>query len=148
MNKIILIGRNTKDIELRYTPSNVAAAQFSLAVQRNFKNKEGNYDTDFINCVAYRNLAETIAKYIRKGDKLGVEGKLQNRSYDAQDGTKRYVSEVIVENIEFLEAKKQENASNEKITSTDASNDLDIPQNYKTNYEETEIKLSDDDLPF
>lgn len=107
MNKIILIGRLTKEPELRHTTSNIEVTQFSLAVNRDFKNQEGEYEADFINCVAYRKLAETISVYVRKGDKLAVTGRLQVRNYDNSEGKKVYVSEVIVDSIEFLESKKE-----------------------------------------
>ena len=102
MNKIILVGRLTRDPELRSMNNGSAVANFAVAVNRNFKNREGNYDADFFNCVAYRNSAEFISKYFKKGNMILVEGRLQNRNYDAQDGTKRYVTEVITENVEFV----------------------------------------------
>ena len=141
MNKILLVGRNTKDIELRYTNSQVAVAQFSLAVNRNFKNQNGEYDADFINCVAYKKLAETISAYVKKGDKLGVEGRLQTRTYDNSEGKKVYVSEVIVENIEFLEPKKQDNTPKETKEQNEVVNDpfADF---------QNEVVLNDEDLPW
>lgn len=111
MNKIILIGRLTREPELRYTTSNVAVTQFSLAVNRDFKNEDGEYEADFINCVSYRKLAETIAKYVIKGDKLAVAGRLQTRNYDNSEGKKVYVTEVVVDSIDFLEAKKDKENS-------------------------------------
>lgn len=142
MNKIILTGRLTRDPELRYTTSNVAVTQFSLAVNRDFKNQEGEYEADFINCVAYRNLAETITKYVKKGDKLGVDGRLQIRNYDNSEGNKVYVSEVIVNGIEFLEAKKEKSASNEEVRGTDASKEEVDP------FQEEQLTITDDMLPF
>ena len=106
MNKVILIGRVTKDIELKTTTSGKSVATFTLAVNRDYKNADGNYDADFINCVAYEQRAETISKYVRKGDKFGVIGKINTRTYDRQDGSKAYITEVIVESFEFLESKK------------------------------------------
>lgn len=110
MNKIILIGRTTKGIELKNTTTNVSVANFSLAVPRTYKNASGEYESDFINCIAFGKLAETIKNYVNKGDRLGVEGRLQTRSYQNSEGKNVYVSEVIVENIEFLQAKKKENS--------------------------------------
>ncbi len=107
MNKIILIGRLTKNPELKYTSSNLAVTNFSLAVNRDFKNQNGEYDADFINCIAYRKLAETIAEYTKKGDKLAVTGRIQTRNYDNAEGKKVYVTEVVVDGIEFLESKKK-----------------------------------------
>ena len=108
MNKIILTGRLTKNPELRYTTSNVAVCQFSLAVTRNFKNQNGEYESDFITCITYRNSAEMMAEWTKKGDLLGIEGRLQTRSYDDKDGKKVYVSEVIVDRVEFLSSRKKE----------------------------------------
>ena len=105
MNKVILVGRLTRDPELRSTTSGFNTANFSVAVQRNFKNKDGNYDADFINCVAFRNQADFISKYFKKGNMIGIEGRIQSRSYDANDGSKRYVTEVNVENVEFVGSK-------------------------------------------
>lgn len=146
MNKVCLTGRTTKDIELRYTPApnSIAVGSFTLAVNRRFKNKDGNYDADFINCVAFRSTAETLNKYVKKGDMLGVEGHIQTRTYDAQDGSKRYVTEVMVDNIDFLQPKKDDTQSGQARGQVE-----DIPQNYTTDYDEdSDIQLSDDDLPF
>ena len=108
MNRVCLNGRLTKDIDLRYTQNNVAIAIFTLAVQRKFKNKNGDYESDFINCVAYRQVAELLNKYTKKGDLIGVEGKIQTRNYENKDGKKVYITEVIVENIDFLSTNKIE----------------------------------------
>lgn len=108
MNKILLIGRLTKNPELRYTTSNIAVAQLSLAVTRNYKNQEGDYEADFFNCIAYKKQAETIAQYLQKGDQIGIEGKVRNRSYDDKEGNKRYVTEVIIDTFDFLQMKKKE----------------------------------------
>ena len=108
MNKVIIIGRNTKDVELRQTASGTSAVEFSIAVNRAFKNANGERESDFFNCVAFSKLAETISKYVKKGDQLGVEGRLQTRNYTNKEGKKVYVTEIIVENIEFLQTKKQE----------------------------------------
>ncbi len=108
MNKVILIGRTTKQIELRTTTTGTSVANFSLAVTRSFKNANGEYESDFFNCIAFGKLAETIKNYVNKGDRLGVEGRLQSRSYQNTEGKNVYVTEVIVENIEFLQAKRKD----------------------------------------
>ena len=107
MNRFIGIGRVTKDIDLRTTTSGISVASFTLAVNRNYKNDKGEYEADFINCVAYKNLADIISKYVSKGNKLAVEGRLQVRNYDNKEGKKVYVTEVIVDNIDFIESKKE-----------------------------------------
>ena len=104
MNKVLLIGRMTKDPETRYTQSGTAVATFTLAVDRRFK-KDGQPSADFISCVAWNKLAEVIANNLVKGRKVGIEGRLQVRSYDAQDGSKRYVTEVIVDELDFCDSK-------------------------------------------
>jgi single-strand DNA-binding protein len=106
LNRVVLIGRLTKDPELRYTPSGVAVASFTLAVDRNFKNANGEREADFIPCVVYRQLAELCANYLAKGRIAAVDGRLQIRSYDAQDGQRRWVTEVVAENVRFLSPKE------------------------------------------
>ncbi|MCY0880729.1 MAG: single-stranded DNA-binding protein [Firmicutes bacterium] len=103
LNRIILIGRLTRDPELRYTPQGVPVASFSLAVDRPFTNQQGQKETDFIDCVAWRKLGETVANHLTKGRLVAVEGRLQIRSYDAQDGTKRKAAEVIADSVRFLD---------------------------------------------
>ena len=128
MNKVILIGRVTKDIELKTTTSGKSVVSFTLAVNKDRKNENGNYDADFINCVAYGQQAETIGKYVSKGDKFGVFGKLNTRNYEKQDGSKVYITEVIVDSFEFLESKKDKpamaSASTDDFTEIDADDDL------------------------
>lgn len=111
LNKVILIGRLTKDPEIRVTTSGISVGTFSLAVSRNFANASGEKETDFFNCVCYRKLAEIVGRYVKKGHLISVEGRVQNRSYDGQDGIKRYITEVICENVVFLESRNQHNDS-------------------------------------
>ena len=106
MNKVIEIGRNVKDIELRQTSSGTSAVEFSIAVKRAFKNANGEYDSDFFNCVAFGKSAETISRYVKKGDMIGIEGRLQTRSYTNKEGRKINATEIIVENFEFLQSKR------------------------------------------
>jgi len=102
MNKVILIGNLTKDPELTTTTSGISVCRFSLAVSRRFTNSEGERETDFINVVVWRNLADNCHKFLRKGSKAAIVGNIQTRSYDAQDGSKRYVTEVVAEEVEFV----------------------------------------------
>lgn len=102
MNKIILIGRLTKDPELTTTTSGVSICRMSLAVPRSFRNAEGERDADFFNIVVWRALGENCHKFLKKGSQAAIIGNVQNRSYDAPDGTKRYVTEVVAEEVEFL----------------------------------------------
>ena len=137
MNKIILIGRNTKDIELRQTTAGTSAVEFSLAVKRTFKNANGEYESDFFNCVAFSKLAETIGRYVKKGDQVGIEGRLQTRNYTNKEGKKIYVTEIIVENVEFLQSKKQDEQEAPRFAETDPFT--------QAKFEDVEI---DDGLPF
>ena len=143
MNKIIITGSLCKDIELRYTTSNIPVLQNSVAVKNDFKNANGEYDSEFINIVVWRQTAEFLNNYAAKGSKVLVEGRLTTRSYDKQDGTKGYVTEVVAEKVELLDAKKKENATNEK-------QDASVQEKQGDPFKEfgSEIVLTDDDLPF
>ncbi|MEC2074198.1 single-stranded DNA-binding protein [Alkalihalophilus marmarensis] len=109
LNRVILVGRLTKDPELRYTPSGVAVANFTLAVNRTFSNQNGERDADFINCVVWRKPAENVANYLKKGSLAGVDGRIQTRSYDDNEGKKQFVTEVVAESVQFLEPRGNNN---------------------------------------
>lgn len=137
INNVVLVGRLTRDPELRYTPSNVVVATFSLAVNRNFKNQAGDYEADFISCIMWRQQAENFANWLKKGALVGITGRIQTRSYDNQQGQRVYVTEVVAESFQILE--KKDNAAN------NASMENQIPPSFeKTN----PMDISDDDLPF
>ena len=106
MNKVFLVGRITRDPELKYTTSNVAVVSFSVAINRIYQNAQGEYDADFINCVAWRRQAENLARFVRKGQQIGIDGRLQTRNYQTPQGETRYVTEVVCDNIQFLESKQ------------------------------------------
>ncbi|HEM5157624.1 TPA: single-stranded DNA-binding protein [Streptococcus suis] len=116
INNVVLVGRLTKDAELRYTPSNVAVATFTLAVNRPFKNEAGEREADFINCVIWRQAAENLANWAKKGALIGITGNIQTRYYDNQQGQRVYVTEVIASNFQLLESRNnqsgQQNQSN------------------------------------
>lgn len=103
MNKVLLVGRLTKDPEIKLTQNQVQFCNFTLAVERRFKDANGNRQADFINCVAWKNSAQFIQKYFKKGDRIGIEGNIQTRSYDDQNGVKHFLTEVIVDAAEFVE---------------------------------------------
>lgn len=107
MNKSCIVGRLTKDVELKTTQSGVSVCTFTVAVNRRFKNAEGNYDADFINCVAWRGQAEFLSKYFEKGSMVGIVGSIQTRSYDS-DGHKVWVTEVVADEVSFVGGKKEE----------------------------------------
>lgn len=162
MNKVVLVGRLTRDPEIRTSSSGMQIASFSLAVNRNFRNKEGNIEADFINVVVFGKQAENVGKYITKGQMLGVEGRIQTRNYDAQDGTKRYVTEVVADNVEFLSSKNSGNSAsngapvNAYVDTTSSfyvdepskDNGVDISTEDPFKNFGSEVALSDDDLPF
>ena len=111
INNVTLIGRLTRDAELRYTPSNIATAQFNIACNRNFKNANGEYDADFINCVMWREQAERFCNWTKKGMLVGITGRIQTRSYEGNDGKRVYVTEVVAESFQVLE--KRDNTANQ-----------------------------------
>ncbi|MDA8195057.1 MAG: single-stranded DNA-binding protein [Thermaerobacter sp.] len=126
LNRIILIGRLTRDPELRYTPQGVPVASFSLAVDRPFANQQGQRETDFIDCVAWRKLGETVGNHLTKGRLAAVEGRLQIRSYEAQDGSKRRVAEVIADSVRFLD-RPRDSQSTGDATFGDPDADMALP---------------------
>ena len=157
MNKIILVGRLTRDPELRSTSTGISTANFTVAVNRNFKNKDGQYDADFISCVAFRNTADFVSKYFKKGNLICLDGRIQTRNYDAQDGTKRYVTEVVVENIEFVGGRNEGSSSPMSNNAymdapseapMDVMPEYDIPKSDPYENYDKEVSLSDNDLPF
>lgn len=105
INRVVLVGRLTKDPELRYTPSGLAVVRFTIAVNRQFSNQSGEREADFINCVAWRKQAENLANFQRKGNLVGVEGRIQTGSYEGQDGKRVYTTEVVADSIQFLESR-------------------------------------------
>lgn len=155
MNKVILIGRLTKDPELRYTTSNTPVATFTLAVNRTFTNQNGEREADFINIVVWRKQAENCKNYINQGSQVAVEGRIQTRSYDDQNGTKRYVTEVVADNVQFLDTKAQreQRANNDinpyNLSEAEATQTIsnDIPEDPFKDFGE-EIKIEENDLPF
>ncbi|MFE8704117.1 single-stranded DNA-binding protein [Cytobacillus sp. FJAT-54145] len=141
MNRVILVGRLTKDPDLRYTPNGVPVATFTLAVNRSFTNQQGEREADFINVVVWRKPAENAANFLKKGSLAGVDGKIQTRSFDGQDGKKVYITEVVAESVQFLEPKGNSNSSPPKDDGNKRVND-DPFANGGT------IDIQDDDLPF
>ena len=150
MNKVILIGRLTKDPELRKTPTDVSVCQFTIAVNRPFQQQNGERQADFINCIAWRNQAENLAKYIKKGGQIAVEGSIQTRSYDDQNGVRRFATEVICNQITFLESKRTDSGYSDL-------SQLEVPPMRESNSFSQEspfgdiksnFDISSDDLPF
>ncbi|HEM3893432.1 TPA: single-stranded DNA-binding protein [Streptococcus suis] len=136
INNVVLIGRLTRDVELRYTPNNVAVGAFTLAVNRNFKNAAGDREADFVNCVIWNKQAENLANWTKKGHLIGITGRIQTRSYENQQGQRVYVTEVVAENFQVLE--KRDNSANY------SSMDEQMPPNFSSQ----PMDITDDDLPF
>ena len=146
LNRVILIGRTTKDVDLRRTTSGTAVSTFTLAVENRFVQREGQNTADFISCVAWNNTAEFMDKYVKKGSLVSVEGRIQTRNYDNKDGNRIYVTEVVAENVRML-------SSNGNQRSNGTSYDDYEPIQTRTNndYEsqiDVSYDISDDDLPF
>ena len=139
MNRVILIGRLTRDPELRYTPTGVATTSFTLAVDRPFTSQSGEREADFIPVVTWRQLAETCANYLRKGRLAAVEGRIQIRNYENSAGSRVYVTEIIADNVRFLESANQGNGGNRSNSSN--SNDPFVDDGKP-------IDINDSDLPF
>jgi len=155
MNKVILIGRLTRDPEMRTTGSGINVTSFSVAVQRPFTDQSGERGVDFFNCTAWRKQAENIAKYCFKGSQVAVEGRMQNREYDDKDGVKRRVTEVQADSVTFLGSKAGGTTDTNNFDDTiqpgsDENADIattDITEDPFKDFGE-EVALSDDDLPF
>ena len=137
MNNVVLVGRLTKDIELKYTQSGMAVAKFTLAVNRQFK-KEGQPDADFIMCTAFSKTAENLANFMRKGSQIGVVGSIQTGSYDNKDGKRVYTTDVICNNIQFLESRSEQQAQSQQ----------QAPQYTQPQPNFNAPPMADEDLPF
>ena len=168
INNVVLTGRLTKDVDLRYTPTGVAVGSFNLAVERQFKDQNGEKASDFVNCIIWRKSAENFANFTRKGSLVGIQGRIQTRNYENQQGQRVYVTEVVVENFTLLESRE---VTERRKQAPDASTPSNYPppnkkQNdfnqkrqqqepaYNNQYDDPfmdngqSINISDDDLPF
>lgn len=155
INNVTLVGRLTKDPDLKYTGNGTAVATFTLAVNRNFTNQSGEREADFINCVIWRKPAETLANYAKKGVLIGVTGRIQTRSYDNQQGQKVYVTEVIADNFQLLESKKADSSQNTQgsgVSNSQTNNYTRNQQNRNNDesdpFSNSSIDIDSQDLPF
>lgn len=163
INSTVLVGRMTKDAELRYTPNNQAVATFTLAVNRNFKNQNGEREADFINCVIWRQAAENLANWAKKGTLVGITGRIQTRNYENQQGQRVYVTEVVADNFQILESRTAREGGQSGNFNSAPSNDFGGNNTYQQssqsqtpNFGRDEspfgnsnpMDISDDDLPF
>ncbi|MES5810693.1 single-stranded DNA-binding protein [Mammaliicoccus sciuri] len=174
INRVVLVGRLTKNPEYRVTPSGVQVATFTLAINRTYTNQQGEREADFINCVVFRRPAENVNNYLSKGSLAGVEGRLQSRSYENQEGRRVYVTEVVCDSVQFLEPKgaNQRQSGNDNQSYNQNNNEFQnygqdfggnqqqgqkAPSNQQSNNQQSSnpfanangpIDISDDDLPF
>ncbi|MFC7395105.1 single-stranded DNA-binding protein [Scopulibacillus cellulosilyticus] len=163
INRVVLVGRLTKDPELRYTPNGVAVANFTIAVNRPFTNQQGDRDADFIQVVVWRRQAENAANYLNKGSLAGVDGRLQTRSFENNEGRRVYITEVVADSVQFLEPKGSSSRNNNNFGNDfqpgpprDNNNqNHNQNQDYKNPFDDDPfandgkpIDISDDDLPF
>ena len=139
INRVVLAGRTTRDLELRNTKSGTSVCSFTLAVERNFKSKNGDREADFISCIAWKKTAEVMSQYVKKGSVIGVDGRIQTRSYDNRDGQRVYVTEVVVDNFSFLGGSSKGSQGSKNKQPSNQSNDP-----FDSN-EQTDVT---DDLPF
>ena len=151
INRVVLVGRLTRDPELKRTANGAAVASFILAVNRQFTNSQGEREADFINCVIWRKAAENFAKLVHKGSLVGIDGRLQTRNYENKQGNRVYVTEVVADNFSLLESRKDNSNNN--------TNSNQSPSNHQSNNSNNNMSdpfadnskpmdISDDDLPF
>lgn len=163
INRVVLVGRLTKDPDLRYTPSGAANCRFTLAVNRSFANAAGEKETDFIQVTVWRKAAENVANYLKKGSLAGVEGRIQTGSYEGQDGKRIYTTEVVADSVQFLEPKNarsegQDTPQPQTQANTQPNTQSGTQGQQQPNYTRVDqdpfvngsgpIEVSDDDLPF
>ena len=160
MNKVFLIGRLVRDPELRYTGTNIPVATFSIAVNRNFTNANGEREADFINCVVWDKQAENLVKYQKKGNQIAVDGRIQTRNYEDKDGKRVYVTEILANNISFLDSKGTNTSSNDFNSLPEPPREDSVSSSNMNNKETVSvdkdpfeafgdsIEISDNDLPF
>ena len=151
INRVVLTGRLTRNPELKTTQSELSVASFTLAVNRQFTNSNGNREADFINCVIWKKSAESLCKYTHKGSLIGIDGRLQTRSYDNNNGQKVFVTEVVVDSFSLLEPKNESQTNNAGNTGNGYSNNSNVntataPDPFAGSGDTVDI--SDDDLPF
>ncbi|HDK7792429.1 TPA: single-stranded DNA-binding protein [Staphylococcus aureus] len=155
LNRTILVGRLTRDPELRTTPSGVSVATFTLAVNRTFTNAQGEREADFVNCVVFRRQADNVNNYLSKGSLAGVDGRLQSRNYENQEGRRVFVTEVVCDSVQFLEPKNtndsQQDLYQQQVQQTRGQSQYPYNKPVKDNpfaNANDPIEIDDDDLPF
>lgn len=158
LNRVVLVGRLTRDPDLRYTQNGLAVANFNIAISRPYTDQNGERQADFINGVVWRKQAENLATFMKKGNLIGVDGRLQSRTYENKDGKTVFVTEVLAESITYLERKNDEKSTNSQQQPSDDNqvNHTNVPANgnrgyfprFENNNQMEPIDIPDDDLPF
>ncbi|MEN2381704.1 single-stranded DNA-binding protein [Staphylococcus warneri] len=143
LNRVVLVGRLTKDPEFRTTQNGVSVATFTLAVNRTFTNAQGEREADFINCVTFRKQADNVNRFLSKGSLAGVDGRMQSRSYENQDGKRVFVTEAVCESVQFLEPKNNNQSNNQPQQQSGQAQSGNNPFNNDNN-----VNIDNDDLPF
>ena len=157
LNRVVLVGRLTRDPELRMSQSNIAVGNFTLAVNRPFTDRNGERGADFINCVVFRKQAENVKNFVQKGSLVGIDGRLQSRSYENKDGQRVYVTEVVCDSVQFLEPKNRQGSGNQASHAAESYSEPYNSGNQSYGSREPEnplanstgnVDISEDDLPF
>lgn len=154
INRTVLVGRLTRDPELKRTANDAAVVSFTLAVNRQFTNSQGEREADFINCVIWRKAAENFVNFTNKGSLVGIDGRIQTRNYENQQGQRVYVTEVVVDNFSLLESRKDNSNQSSSYNQSKNSNNSNSSSNSKPNMSDPfadnskPIDISDSDLPF
>ena len=151
INRCVLVGRLTKDPELRYTSGNIAYTRFTIAVNRTFSGPNGEREADFIQCVAWRRQAENVARFVKKGSLVGVEGRIQTGAYDDKDGIRKYTTDIVCDSVQFLEP-KGDGSEYENVPQPEYEEDDPYQQSQSRTVERKQntprIDVSEDDIPF
>ena len=150
INRTVLVGRLTRDPELRVSQNNVSVTTFNLAVNRPFTSKDGEQQADFINCVTFRKQAENVNQYVRKGSLVGIDGRIQTRNYENKEGQRVYVTEVVCDSVQFLEPKSQNQGAQQQSNNsyTNAYSGQNNTSQGEQNPFKGDVDVSDDSLPF
>jgi len=148
INQVVIVGRLCRDPELKYTQSNIANLRFTVAVNRHFKDADGNTKADFLNCVAWRSTAENMAKFLKKGSLIGVIGRIETGSYTNQEGQTVYTTDIVAESVQFLEPRGAQSESNQGYGNGDPFANAPFPANNTVPDFNSTIEIVEDDLPF
>lgn len=148
VNNVVLVGRITRDPEIRVSPSGTSVCNFTLAVNRNFKNQAGEYEADFVSCVAFNQTANLMEQYVAKGQLLSVQGRIQTRNYEDNTGRRVYVTEVVATNVSFLEGRRSGNTSADYPVGDSSGSASNVNTDQGFGPDDIDLSINDEDLPF